>query len=95
MQLHIKLEISGKVQGVMYRRSAKEKADQLGIVGYIENCDNGTVYVEAEGEIDSLETFIKWCHEGPERSIVKEVVVLQYQELKHFQEFDIHRSAFY
>ena len=64
MKLHIKIEVEGKVQGVWYRASTKEKADELGVFGYVENQDNGSVYIEAEGEIDHLEQFIAWCKEG-------------------------------
>ena len=89
MKLHIKIEISGKVQGVWFRKSAKEKADELCIFGFIENCENGSVYIEAEGTIEMLESFVQWCHEGPPNALVKDVVLLKYEKLQNFQSFEI------
>lgn len=93
MELHLKIEITGKVQGVWFRKSAKDQADLLGIYGFVENCDNGSVYVEAEGKTESLESFIQWCHKGPPLAEVKEVVVLKYQELKYYGSFEIRRGT--
>lgn len=92
MKLHLKIEITGRVQGVWFRKTAKEKADSLSIKGYIENCNNGSVYIEAEGETDELESFIQWCHVGSPLANVKDVVVLKYDELKHFDSFAIRRD---
>lgn len=92
MKLHIKIEVEGKVQGVWYRASTKEKADELDVFGYVENQDNGSVYIEAEGEIEQLEEFIAWCKIGPEKAEVRDVVVLQYEELKHYDSFEIRRK---
>jgi acylphosphatase len=89
MKLHIKIEITGKVQGVWFRKSTKDKADDLGIFGFVENCENGSVYIEAEGELDTLESFVQWCHEGPTHAQVKDVVLLQYEQLQNFESFDI------
>ena len=87
--LHLKIEVTGRVQGVWFRKSTKEQADALGIKGYVENCPNGSVYIEAEGPIDILESFVQWCQKGPELSKVKDVVVLKYDELKEFEDFEI------
>ena len=95
MQLHLKIEVTGTVQVVWFRKSTKEKADELGLFGFVENCDNGSVYIEVEGDQDTLESFIQWCHNGPDLAQVKDVVVLQYQELKHFGSFEIRRMEWF
>jgi len=46
--------ISGRVQGVFFRAFTKATAEKLGLCGFVENLNNGTVYVEAEGEEDKL-----------------------------------------
>jgi len=86
---HIKVEVTGKVQGVWFRKSTAMKAYELGLVGYVENCANGAVYLEAEGAVESLEALIQWCHEGPELAQVKDVVVFAYEELKGYESFEI------
>ena len=61
---HYKLTIHGKVQGVFYRASTKEKAEELGVKGFVRNEPDGTVYIEAEADPQTLEKFIAWCGEG-------------------------------
>ena len=53
----------------------KEEADRLGICGIVRNELDGSVYVEAEGETEVLDEFVKWCHIGSEKSEVEEVIV--------------------
>lgn len=72
---HFSITIRGRVQGVFFRTSAKEKARQLGVRGFVRNEDDGSVYMEAEGEKDALMQFISWCRKGPTRAIVSEVHV--------------------
>lgn len=64
------LRVSGRVQGVFFRTSAKEVADQLGICGIVRNEPDGTVFVVAEGDEMALERFIAWCKKGPPRAQV-------------------------
>lgn len=92
--LHIKIEVTGRVQGVWFRKSAKEEADALGIYGYVENCEDGSVYIEVEGNTTALEAFIQWCQKGSELANVKDVIVLKYQELKNYNDFEIKRNLF-
>lgn len=87
---HIDLTIHGKVQGVFFRASTKEKADELGITGFTRNELSGHVYIEAEGEASILQAFVQWCHHGPVRARV-DLVEMQEGELKGFKEFVISR----
>ena len=63
----------GKVQGVFFRASTKEVADQLGVVGWVRNEPNGDVTIHAEGETLAIEKLIEWCRKGPMLSQVSEV----------------------
>lgn len=73
MKKHLNIKIYGRVQGVFFRISAKEKAESLGIVGFARNEPDGSVYIETEGQEDDLEEFIKWCQKGPEAAHVEKV----------------------
>lgn len=90
MKIHKNLYISGKVQGVFYRKSTKEKADELGITGYVMNMPDGSVYAEAEGEESDISKFIAWCHIGPAAAKVTEIKV-ENAELADFPDFRIWR----
>lgn len=70
MRKHYSIRVSGKVQGVYFRASTEAKARELGINGFVRNERDGSVYIEAEGEAETLERFIAWCHKGPERAQV-------------------------
>lgn len=72
---HINLKISGKVQGVWYRKSTCDEARRLGIKGFVRNQPDGSVYAEAEGEEEVLEQFVAWCKIGSRLARVTEVVV--------------------
>ena len=84
----VHLVIKGKVQGVYYRASAKEKANELGIKGWIKNTPGGNVEVMAGGDKEQLEKFIQWCWEGPKHAEVSEVIVTM-AEGENFNDFSI------
>lgn len=90
---HINITLKGKVQRVSFRASAKAVADQLSVKGFIINQPDGTVYIEAEGDDFSLDSFLEWCQEGPDRAIVEKVEVVE-GELKNYRNFEaIKRKA--
>ena len=49
----------GKVQKVGYRDFVQDSARELGITGYVENLEDGTVKVVCEGEEAKIEDFIR------------------------------------
>lgn len=83
---HVSIWVSGRVQGVFYRATAKQKADELHIQGSIRNNEDGSVLIEAEGADSSIEEFIAWCRKGPKLSRVDhcEIKESAVQNLKGF-----------
>jgi acylphosphatase len=73
----ISITITGKVQGVFYRQSAKEKALELGITGVVKNMPDGSVHIMASGTKDQLNQLVAWCKQGPPRAVVSAVHVEQ------------------
>lgn len=88
---HWNIHISGKVQGVYFRLTAKAVADQLGLKGFAVNQPDGQVYIEAEGDSFALESFKDFCEEGPDRAEVDSVTVEEVSELKGFKNFEVIR----
>lgn len=80
--------LKGQVQGVWFRVSAQKKAQALGICGFVQNRIDGTVYIEAEGEEEKIEEFLKWCNIGPEMAEVNEILVRN-EENRNYKEFVI------
>lgn len=87
MTTHFNINVYGLVQGVFFRASAKEEAKKLKITGFARNEPDGSVYLEAEGEKEALDKFIKWCNIGPNMAQVEKVVVTD-SPLKNFSRFD-------
>jgi acylphosphatase len=57
--------ISGRVQGVWYRRTCQEQALQLGLTGWVRNLHDGRVEAIACGDEGSLIEFESWLGKGP------------------------------
>lgn len=90
MTTHVSIQVSGKVQGVYFRKYAKEEADRTGIKGFVRNQPDGSVYIEAEGSADQLKQFVEWCYKGSPLSKVEKVEIAK-GALKNFPDFGIHR----
>lgn len=73
MQQTISILVRGRVQGVFYRQSAREKALALGIAGTVQNNADGTVAIKATGTRSQLDELICWCRQGPPRAAVTDV----------------------
>lgn len=84
----VKLNVYGKVQGVGFRYSALQKANEIGITGFVKNRSDGSVYMELEAEPELLDKFILWCRQGPSWSIVDEVKVMDIP-LNNYKSFSI------
>jgi len=88
----VRLHISGKVQGVWYRASAKDAAIQLGVNGKVWNENNGDVGAIVQGTQEQIDAFVDWCRKGPPLARVNEVAVEQYEVNEIFTAFGITRS---
>ena len=87
-ELRLNLVIEGKVQGVGYRYSAKIKAESLFIKGSVKNMLDGTVFLTAQGEKESMENFVRWCHKGPPGATVRKIEKV-HGKTEDFSEFRI------
>jgi acylphosphatase len=65
MKTRVHVVISGQVQGVWYRASTKEKAEELGLTGWVKNTMDGNVEAIFEGDELKVNEMIAWCHKGP------------------------------
>lgn len=84
----VSLRIKGRVQGVGFRYFVLRTAKQFGINGYVTNCPNGDVYIEAETDEDTLLTFIDQCRIGPIMSKVNDIAICELNS-KGYTEFSI------
>ena len=85
---HLNIRVTGKVQGVSYRDTAKAVADQLGVKGKISNDTDGSILIEAEGDEFSLGMFLEFCHKGSDKAQVEDVETSE-ADFKNYRNFEV------
>lgn len=65
--------ITGRVQGVGFRQTTKQKASEIGITGWVMNRKDGGVEVIAEGSADVMDSFLDYLSQGPPSARVDNV----------------------
>lgn len=81
--------ISGRVQGVWFRANTRDKAEELGLTGWVRNTFDGNVEAVFEGEEDAVREMISWCRRGPPLAHVSDVKVDYERFTGEFQGFRI------
>ncbi len=79
----ISIIVSGKVQGVFFRKHTCSAALKWGLTGFVKNETDGNVYIEVTGTGEQLDEFLKWCHSGSPGSNVEEVTIRQLPHKKY------------
>ena len=85
--LHIFVE--GRVQGVYYRASTKQKAIKLQLKGWVRNLSDGRVEIMAQGEQKQLDELVNWCYQGSKYSLVTKVNTTFIDQSESFSNFDV------
>ena len=67
--------VHGRVQGVWFRESARRRAEELGVAGWVRNTSEGTVEAELEGEAENVAVLVAWFGHGPSPARVDRVEV--------------------
>jgi acylphosphatase len=89
MKTRVHVVISGRVQGVFFRASTGEKADELGLTGWVRNARDGDVEAVFEGEEGAVDEMLAWCHRGPPLAKVMKVMATPEAFTGEFREFSI------
>jgi len=70
------VRVRGTVQGVAFRWYTKERARELGLAGWVQNLDDGSVEVWAEGAPSAVDELVRWLAHGPPAARVANVEVV-------------------
>ncbi|XP_005148953.1 acylphosphatase-1 [Melopsittacus undulatus] len=58
--LSVDYEVSGKVQGVFFRKYTQGEAKRLGLVGWVQNTSHGTVQGQVQGPAARVRELQEW-----------------------------------
>ena len=81
--------VHGRVQGVFFRATTRDKAIAMGVKGWVKNCLDGSVEAVFEGEKDTVEKVVDWCKKGPEGAFVNHIDIRWEKYSGEFDEFSI------
>ena len=62
--------VTGRVQGVGFRWSARRAAERIGVTGSVRNRPDGSVEAHVEGPDDRVEAMLAWLRHGPDGAVV-------------------------
>lgn len=83
------MNVSGLVQGVLFRAETKKIALQLSLTGQVKNNPDGTVTIVAEGSTKDLLKLRQWCRQGSKAARVEKIEEKWQNEAKGFNSFNI------
>ena len=89
MEARAHVIVSGTVQGVFFRARTVDRANQLGVRGWVRNLPDGKVEAVFEGEKGRVEAMIEFCRKGPEGAEVKDMEVDWEKHKGEFTGFEI------
>lgn len=67
--------VSGRVQGVYFRATTRDKAREHDVDGWVRNLDDGRVEAVFEGPDEAVAAMVEFCHEGSDAARVRDVDV--------------------
>ena len=83
-----RVTVHGDVQGVFFRDTARRKATDAGVSGWIANRSDGTVEAVFEGPPEAVEQVVDFCREGPSAATVERADVSE-EEPEGLSGFDV------
>jgi acylphosphatase len=81
--------LSGEVQGVGFRYTARQVAERLGVRGWVRNLPDGTVEVQAAGSEEQLAAFREELQKGSRTARVEGLEEEELVQVPRWQSFNI------
>ena len=85
-RVRARASIAGRVQGVWFRESTRERASQLGLSGWVRNLPDGRVEALFEGERKAVDAALDFIREGPRLAQVLSAEIEDYENVANVSE---------
>ena len=85
----VRVNVSGRVQGVFFRAETQREAMSLNLTGWVRNKADGGVEALLEGEDKNMDKMLEWCRKGPPAARVENVIVTEEPYTGEFNNFTI------
>ena len=89
MAKQLLITVKGKVQGVFFRATTRDKAESLSLKGWVKNNSDGTVNILAQGNQEKIDQFLNWCKEGPQSAKVENISTMVPETQEQLDSFEI------
>eukprot|EP01084_Bolivina_argentea_P232075 391217_1 len=91
--IHLRFEVSGRVQGVFFRKCTKDAAKKLKLVGWVQNTPRRTVIGEAQGPKSQIQLMKQWLEVDSSQIQHGKGSYIQVEQAK-FKEREIEKYTF-
>ena len=89
MRVQRRVIVSGRVQGVFFRQTTRERARELGLVGWVRNRLDGRLEAVFQGPPEAVEQMLEWCRHGPPLAEVQDLQVIEEEADEPFPGFSV------
>lgn len=83
----LNITVHGRVQGVGFRAFVFDKAKSLGLAGFVKNMSDGTVFIDVQGDEETLKKFLEYVNRGPSLSRVDRVDIVKVNQMLNSKDF--------
>ncbi|MBD3163755.1 acylphosphatase [Candidatus Woesearchaeota archaeon] len=81
--------VTGRVQGVFFRHSVRQKASLLNLTGWVRNENPDKVHIIAEGSEEAIKELISFAKQGPPAAEVHDIDVSYSRYKAEFNSFSV------
>ena len=85
----VDVRVSGVVQGVYYRASARREGALRGLRGWVRNESDGSVVLHLQGDADAVDAMLDWCRVGPPAARVSRLTVADAPADETLHDFEV------
>jgi protein-L-isoaspartate(D-aspartate) O-methyltransferase len=85
----VDVDVTGVVQGVYYRASARREGALRGLRGWVSNRGDGSVRLHLQGEEHAVDAMLDWCRVGPPAARVSRLTVRDVPADETLHDFEV------